>query len=34
MGRGRSYFSDTHLGRLAHMLDYHAVLNDWRGELL
>ena len=33
-GRGHEYFSDAHRERLAHMLDYHPALNDWRGELL
>jgi hypothetical protein len=33
-GRGRTYFSDAHRQHLAHMLDYHPVLKDWRSELL
>lgn len=33
-GRGRDYFSDAQRERVAHMLDYHAVLRDWRDELL
>lgn len=33
-GRGRTYFSDAHRERLARMLDYHPVWNDWRDALL
>ena len=33
-GRGAAYFSEAQQQRLAHLLDYHPALNDWRGELL
>ncbi len=34
IGRGRDYFAASHLARLARMLRYHPVLDDWHDVLL
>jgi hypothetical protein len=34
MGRGKDYFSPAQLARLSRMLNYHPVLDGWRGALL